>query len=96
MAGHPIFRDINRDDLEAVKQHVLADPTVLEERGLLMQMTPLTHAIHFLKPIIAHWLIKHRGQHDLSSCSSRGSTALHWACYKGLLSVGQALVATGA
>lgn len=32
MPPHPIFGDIERGDLEAVQQHVLADPMVLEER----------------------------------------------------------------
>ena len=39
-AEHPIFNDIYRGDVEAVKQHVLANPAVLEEKGF-DQMTPL-------------------------------------------------------
>lgn len=67
-AEHPIFIDILRGDLEAVKQRVLADPAVLEEKGSY-QMTPLIYAITHKKPTIAHWLIDHRGQHDVNTQS---------------------------
>jgi hypothetical protein len=54
-AQHPIFDDIRRGDLEAVKQHVLANPAVLEEKGGGgHQVTPLMHAIDRDKPTIAH------------------------------------------
>lgn len=59
---HPIFRDIEYGDLEAVKQRVLADPAVLEERGMYWQPTLLIYAIFHCKLAIALWLIKHRGR----------------------------------
>ena len=95
MPRHPIFDDISRGDLEAVKQHVLADPAVLEEKGF-EQMTPLLYAIMHKKPTIAHWLIDHRGQHDVNTQSGVRMTALHWACICGPLSIVQALVTSGA
>ena len=60
-AVHPIFDDIDRGDLEAVKQHVLADPAVLEERWF-HHKTPLMYAIKHRKIAIAHWLIEHRAR----------------------------------
>ena len=39
-ADLPIFDDIERGDLEAVKERVLADAAVLEERIRELMMTP--------------------------------------------------------
>ena len=44
----------------------------------------------------AHWLIDHRGQHDVNTADRGRVTALHWACVHGLLSLVEALVASGA
>ena len=94
---HPVFDDILRGDLEAVKTRVLADPSVLElTDGDGTGSTPLHFAIWKQKPAIAHWLIEHRGQHDLETSDARGYTALHLACMLGSLSDVQALVAAGA
>ena len=98
-AQHPIFDDIRRGDLEAVKQHVLANPTMLEEidryRFGFGQMTPLCAIDYRIPDEIAHWLIDHRGQHDLNTRRHRQMTALHWSCHEGLLSIAQVLVASG-
>lgn len=94
---HPIFDDIWRSDIEAAKQRVLTDPGVLEERdSSYYQRTSLMVAIYLKKPAIALWLIEHRGQHDVNTRNRFGTTALHWACMFGPLSVVQALVAAGA
>ena len=66
-ALHPIFDYISRWGLETVKEYVLADPAVLEEKKLNSRMTPLIYAIDQGKPTIAHWLINHRGQHDVNT-----------------------------
>ena len=79
-----------------MKERVLADAAVLEERMRELMMTPLIYTIDQRKPAIAHWLIEHRGQHDLDIKDSDGGTALHWACWEGFLSVVQALLAAGA
>ena len=80
-----------------MKQHVLADPTVLEEfENGILHMTPLIHAIFEQKLAIAHWLIDHRGQHDVDTRGGLEMTALLWACFRGPLSIVQALVASGA
>lgn len=43
---HPIFRNIEGDDLEAaVQQHVRADATVLDEQASDTRSTPLMHVI---------------------------------------------------
>lgn len=92
-ADHPIFRDVDRDDLKAVKRRVLADPAVVEERQSLYGKTPLMWAIvKNRRHSITHWLIEHRGQHNLEVIDCEGGTALHWACWRGPLSVVQALV----
>ena len=98
MPDHPIFGDIGRGDLEAVKQLVLANPAVLEEKQSYSswQMTPLIYAIQGNNPLIAHWLIDDRGQHDVNTRDHYRMTALHYACRTGLLSVVQALVTSGA
>ena len=95
MPIHPIFDDIRRGELEAAKQHVLANAAVLEEKNVL-QMTPLIYAIYHSKPAIAHWLIDYRGQHDINTQDYHEWTALHYACTWGPLSIVQALVASGA
>lgn len=96
MADHPIFDDIDRNDLEAVKQHVLADSAVLEERTIGWgSCTPLCYAIREQKTAIAHWLIEHRGKHDIGTQARQARCPLHLACYHGPLSVVQALVAAG-
>ena len=94
-AVHPIFAAISRGDEEAVEQSVLADPAVLEEKGP-EHMTPLMYAICHREPAIAHWLIEHRGQHDVNTRDGGRWTALNWACIRGPLSIVQALVASGA
>jgi hypothetical protein len=94
--NHPIFGDIDDDNLEEVQRRVLADPAVLEERWGGSQQTPLIHAIAHRKPAIALWLIQHRGQHDVDSRDRYSGTALHRACWRGLLPVVQALVGAGA
>ena len=95
MANHqPIFRDIDRDNLEAVKQRVLVDASVLEEKGLGM-MTPLMYAVESGKPTIAHWIIEHRGLHDVNTFGA-GMSALQYGCRHGPLSIVQALVTAGA
>lgn len=96
MADHPIFDDIDRNDLEAVTQHVLADSAVLEERTIGWgSCTPLCYAIREQKTAIAHWLIEHRGQHDIGTQARQARCPLHLTCYHGPLSVVQALVAAG-
>lgn len=75
---HPIFYDIDRDDLPAVQQHVLADGAVLEERNREHAgMTPLMCAIACDDSAIAMWLVEHRGQHNLDAADEHGRTALH-------------------
>ena len=97
MPDHPIFDEIRRGDLEAVKQHVLADPAVLEEKQeAVYDQTPLIYAIHCREVAIAHWLIDHRGQLDVNTRDGLPSTALHHAYFYGGLSVVKALVASGA
>ena len=59
-------------------------------------MKPLIYSIEHRKPAIAHWLIDHRGQHDVNTHDRWRMTALHWACCKGPLSIVKALVANGA
>ncbi len=93
---HPIFRDIDGGILEEVQRRVRADAAVLEERRHPLGMTPLIHAIRKDKPVIALWLIEHRGQHDLDTGNNAGGTALHYACQRGLLPVVHALVVAGA
>lgn len=44
MADHPIFDDITRGNLKAVKQRVLAEAAALEELGPY-EMTPLMWAV---------------------------------------------------
>ena len=68
-AEHPIFNDIHRGNLEAVKQHVLADSAVLKETTSIGKQTPLLYAIQYESGYlpIAHWLIEHRGQHDVNT-----------------------------
>ena len=97
MPDHPIFLDIRYGDLEAVKQCVLADATVLDETedGVLGR-TPLIYAVFHEKPAIAHWLIEHRGQHNLDVADFHGDTALNLASVSGPLSLVQALVREGA
>lgn len=95
MAEHPIFADIDSSDLEAVKAHVLADAAVLEERDG-EQMTPLMYAIDQDEHAIAHWLIQHRGQHDVNTRRRQKTTALNMACSRGNRSIVEALVAAGA
>lgn len=96
---HPVFNDIRRGDVKAVKARVLADAAVLDETGSLifLQMTPLMYAIYDRKPDIALWLIEHRGQQSLETRDPMiGKSAVEWACSSGLLEVVQALVAAGA
>lgn len=96
---HPIFDDIENDDLEAVKARVLADTGVLDVTTLrppILRQTPLQYAIRQKKLQIAHWFIEQRGQQDLETPSRHGNTALHRACKRGQLSVVQALIVAGA
>jgi hypothetical protein len=58
---HPVFDDIDRGDLEAVKRRLLADSTVLEKREWGWRQTPLPYAIWIEKRTIALWLIDNRG-----------------------------------
>jgi hypothetical protein len=92
---HPIFDDIDNDNLEEVQRRVLADPVVLEER-IFRGKTPLIYSICSNNPAMVLWLIQHRGQHNLETHSEDGGTALHYACAYGPLSVVQALVGAGA
>ena len=51
-------------------------PVVLEKRDNQM-CTPLLFATFRCQPAIAHWIIKHRGQHNLDTHDIHGQTALH-------------------
>ena len=95
MPRHPIFDNIYKGDLEGVKSRMLANPAVLDEKDGL-QLTPLAYVIAHRKPTIVHWLIEHRGQHDVNTQTLGGMTALHSTCSWGRLSMVQALVASGA
>ena len=47
---YAIFDNIDRNDLEAVKAHVLADAGVLEERERFAVRTPLIYDVRWNKP----------------------------------------------
>ena len=96
MPDHPIFGDIDNGDLEAVKRRVLADATVLDEKEEDYERSPLMYAVDRERHAIAHWIIEHRGQHNLDLSDRHGQTALHWASWYGPLSLVQALVREGA
>ena len=94
--AHPIFAEIQHGDFSAVQQYVLADEAVLEEREYKTSRTPLMAAIVWGRLSIAHWLLKHRGQHDLEAACQCGWTALLFAAYHGHLPLVQKLVAANA
>ena len=93
---HPIFRDIQSGNLEVVKQRVLANSTVLEERQSGFGHTPLTYAALNSKEDIAVWMVEHKGQHNLDTRDVFRQTALHWACITDLPKLVQAMVGAGA
>ena len=90
--AHPIFDEIARGDLEAVQQRVLADPSVLDERGS-NQRTPLMYAIRRRRSAIARLIIDQvrtgSAAHDLRSTDSEGKMAMDHACEKGAGGCGQ-------
>lgn len=91
-----IFDVIEQEDLEEVQRRVRADPSVLEERRVGGEETPLMWAIREQQPAIALWLIEHRGNHDLDAKDDDGWSAIHYACQYWPLEVVQQLVAAGA
>ena len=75
---------------------MLVDPAALDELRTWNQATPLMYAIGNGQTAMAHWLIEHRGQHNIGTRNREGNAALHCACSNGSLSVVQALAAAGA
>ncbi len=96
-ASHPIFDDIYHGRLQRVQRRVLANSTVLEERGLIRAQTPLIYALAVPRCNIAQWMIEHGGQQqDFNTRDVHGFAALHYACNKCPPWFVRALVAGGA
>ena len=75
---------------------MLVDPAALDELRTWNQATPLMYAFGNGQTAMAHWLIEHRGQHNIGTRDREGKTVLHCACSYGSLAVVQALAAAGA